>query len=134
MTGPHRAGGGTPMRLFVYGTLLPGQPRWPVLRPYALGWRRATALGRVWDTGSGYPAARFDGDGEPVPGVVVSVRSESGPEVLALLDRIEGEGVLFRRVEIATSQGRAVAYEWIGPTDGLAPAPLGWPPRAWPGA
>lgn len=119
----------TPTRLFVYGTLLPGQPRWPVLRPYAVAWRPATACGRVWDTGSGYPAARFGGGAERIPGVVVTVHPEAGRHVLCLLDRIEGAGVLFRRVEVATSRGPAIAYEWIGPTEGLAPLPLGWPPQ-----
>ena len=122
--------GGT-AAVFVYGTLLPGQARWPVLRPHALSTAPATAKGRLWDTGAGYPAARFDETGDDIPGMLVTIAPDRLTDVIAVLDRIEGEGVLFGRVEVPTSGGRAVSYEWIGATDDLSPLPHGWPePRA----
>lgn len=114
-------------RVFVYGTLMPGQPRWAVLEPYTAGWEPATARGRLWDTGRGYPAVRFDVDGDPVPGVVVTLVSELTEEAVMTLDRVEGEGVLYRRVEVATSTGSAIAYEWLGSIDGLERLADGWP-------
>ena len=48
-----------PALLFVYGTLMPGEPLWPALAPFALAWDEATAAGRIWDTGHGFePAER----------------------------------------------------------------------------
>ncbi len=47
---------------------------------------------------------------------------------MALLDEIEGEGVLYRRVETETSKGRAVSYEWLGATGRLEPLPNRWCP------
>ena len=114
-------------RLFVYGTLMPGEPRWPALAPFALAWERATAAGRIWDTGHGYPAVRFDGAAGAVPGVVVRIDPARATEAVALLDEIEEVGVLYRRVEVATTGGPAHAYEWLGATDGFTPLPGGWP-------
>ena len=117
------------MRLFVYGTLMPGQDRWPALRPFASAWQPATAGGRLWDSGHGYPVARF-GDGPPIPGFVVTVEADERARALTVLDRIEDEGSLFRRVEVVTSLGTATGYEWLGPTEGLAPLPGGWRPQS----
>ncbi len=119
------ATGGT-AAIFVYGTLLPGQARWAVLEPHALTTRPATARGRLWDTGAGYPAARFDTTGDDIPGALVTVAPDRMAGVITTLDRIEGEGVVFRRVEVETSGGRAVSYEWMGRTEGLLPLPGGW--------
>jgi gamma-glutamylcyclotransferase (GGCT)/AIG2-like uncharacterized protein YtfP len=122
------ATGGT-AALFVYGTLLPGQARWPVLEPHALSTQPATAKGRLWDTGAGYPAARFDEAGDDIPGMLVTIAPHRLTDVIAMLDRIEGEGVLFRRVEILTTGGPALSYEWMGPTAGLSPLTSGWTGR-----
>lgn len=114
--------------MFVYGTLMPGHGLWPELAPFAARWGPATAAGRLWDTGRGYPGVRFDDAGEPVPGVVVTLDPAQVTEAIALLDAIEEEGVLYRRVEVQTSAGPAFAYEWLGATDDLRPLPGGWPP------
>ena len=114
-------------RFFVYGTLMPGQMRWPVLQPHALSAEVVRARGHLWDTGAGYPAARFDSAGEDVPGVLVTVAPDAFDEVVLMLDAIEGEGVLFRRVMVDTSGGPALAYEWIGRTEALSPLVEGWP-------
>jgi gamma-glutamylcyclotransferase (GGCT)/AIG2-like uncharacterized protein YtfP len=113
-------------RVFVYGTLMPGQPRWPVLQPYAVSSVAATAPGRLWDTGRGYPAARFDEPGSEIPGVLIAIAPEHMDGVITTLDRIEGEGVLYRRVEVETSGGPAFSYEWLGSTQGMRPLPRGW--------
>ncbi|MDQ3570649.1 MAG: gamma-glutamylcyclotransferase [Actinomycetota bacterium] len=114
--------------VFVYGTLMPGEPRWPGLRPYAKSWEPATVQGHLWDTGRGYPAARFHSSGDALPGVLVALVPRLVSNAIASLDRIEGEGVLYRRVELMTSAGPAISYEWLGPTDGLASLADGWPP------
>ena len=113
-------------RLFVYGTLMPGQPLWPALAPFAVSWQAVTAGGRIWDTGRGYPAVLFDPGGGPVPGVLVALDPARVAEAVELLDEIEDEGRLYRRVEVATTAGPAFAYEWLGPTDGLPLLPDGW--------
>jgi gamma-glutamylcyclotransferase (GGCT)/AIG2-like uncharacterized protein YtfP len=105
---------------------MPGQIRWDALQTYALSTQPATAKGHLWDTGAGYPAARFDRSGPDIPGVLVTIPFDLLPEVVAALDRIEGEGVLFRRVEIRTSAGLATSYEWMGSTAGLSPLFEGW--------
>ncbi|MDP9069798.1 MAG: gamma-glutamylcyclotransferase [Actinomycetota bacterium] len=114
-------------RLFVYGTLMPGGARWPALRPYATAWEPATAPGRLWDTGRGYPAVRFDPDGGPIRGFLVAIAPELAVDAIAVLDVIEAEGVLYRRVEVVTSAGPAFGYEWLGSTEGLAGLADGWP-------
>ncbi len=112
--------------LFVYGTLLPGQLRWPLLEPYAVIAEAAKAKGWLWDTGAGYPAAQFDPAGDDIPGVLVTIAPDRDADVIRLLDGIEVEGVLFRRVEVATSAGPALSYEWLGSTDGLRRLTQGW--------
>ena len=124
-------------RLFVYGTLMPGQPLWPALARYAASWEPATAGGRLWDTGQGYPAVRFDGSdlplpgplgpAGPIPGILVVLDAGRAAEAMEVLDRIEDEGRLYRRVEVVTSGRPAYAYEWLGPTEGLEPLVEGWP-------
>jgi gamma-glutamylcyclotransferase (GGCT)/AIG2-like uncharacterized protein YtfP len=118
--------GAGPVRVFVYGTLMPGQPRWRHLSRYAVSWQPATAAGRLWDTGRGYPAATFDDVAGEIPGVAVLLRAEAAEAAIQLLDEIEGEGSLYRRVQIDTSCGKALSYEWLGATDGLRPLPGGW--------
>ncbi len=116
-----------PSRLFVYGTLMPGEARWPVLAPYAVSWEDATAPGHLWDTGLGFPGVRFEPHAGPVPGVIVDLDPGRLAETLAVLDDIEGEGRLYRRVIVATTAGPAHAYEWLGSTEGLRRLPGGWP-------
>lgn len=114
-------------QVFVYGTLMPGQLRWPGLERFATGVQRATAWGRIWDTGLGYPAAVFDAGGGTIPGFLVTLEPDLAAVAVDALDRIEGEGALFRRVTVRTSGGQAISYEWLGSTDGLRPLPRGWP-------
>lgn len=84
--------------VFVYGTLMPGEQRWPALAAYAVGEPVAcTTRGRLFDTGRGYPAM-FDGDAD-VPGWLVRLADATLEEAVAALDGIEGteRGLYVRR-------------------------------------
>jgi gamma-glutamylcyclotransferase (GGCT)/AIG2-like uncharacterized protein YtfP len=121
-----------PLELFVYGTLMPGHLRWPLLAGSA---GRALAApgwvgGRLYDTGEGWPSAVFgpddaggDAPSRPVPGWHVSLEGEPA-ELLRSLDAMEGVSDPprpgtdpFRRVEVGVHRGtgdgtrRAWAYE-----------------------
>lgn len=101
-------------RLFVYGTLRPGDVRWPLLAPFVSDDGVAdTASGSVYDTGLGYPAAVFGGEGTIV-GRTYSLRRDRIDVALEVLDVEEAtvEG-LYRRIEITTGSGhRAWAYAY----------------------
>jgi gamma-glutamylcyclotransferase (GGCT)/AIG2-like uncharacterized protein YtfP len=110
-----------PDRLFVYGTLRPGDSAWPLLAGHTFGRpSRAVLTGALYDTGRGYPAFR-GGDGL-VPGW--SVRLRSPAVALAELDLYEGLG--YRRVRMVDSAGLCWTYVWSGPTDGMRALPDGW--------
>jgi gamma-glutamylcyclotransferase (GGCT)/AIG2-like uncharacterized protein YtfP len=100
--------------LFVYGTLRPGDVRWPLLRPFVVGRGDADeADGLLYDTGLDYPAAVFGGSGRIV-GQTFELVDETLDEALAVLDEEEDtvDG-LYRRVTIRTRSGRDVwAYEY----------------------
>lgn len=137
----------------MYGTLMPGRLRWPLLAPpVSTRHRPAAVAGRMWDTGNGWPAARFTGpDGgrlDPgsgiVPGWLVEIDPAVLAETLAALDAAEGatdpradaagnqpadedlppDG--YRRIVVVTEDGeRAWAYEAVS-------VDLGWVPiLAW---
>lgn len=134
-----------PTACFVYGTLMPGHLRWPLLAPFADGvaaaHRPAVVPGRLFDTGCGYPAARFDldhptgalpthplrpgpapapapGEVEVVHGVTVHLRPTRLAAALEVLDLVEGDE--YDRIIVRTDAGEPCwAYEWRGPTAGL---------------
>ena len=110
-------------RLFVYGTLMPGGERWPLLEPLAAPGapEAATAAGLLYRTPHGWPAAAFDQAGATaVPGLVVTLRDPG--RALPVLDEIEGTGTgLFERRLVATTAGECWAYHWPGPTSGFQP-------------
>lgn len=102
--------------LFVYGTLRPGQQRWQHLAPFVIDDGRSDSVnGALYDTGRGYPAARFDRSGS-IHGMVYTLRAERLDECLHLLDEVEGAVIdLFHRVTVTTSSGLAAwAYEYGG--------------------
>jgi gamma-glutamylcyclotransferase (GGCT)/AIG2-like uncharacterized protein YtfP len=102
--------------LFVYGTLLPGEPRWHHLQPYVHGDGVVdTARGQLFDTGEGYPAAVF-GLGSVIVGQVFRLRADSLERALLHLDAVEGAVAGdYRRVRIETNAGnQAWAYEYGG--------------------
>jgi gamma-glutamylcyclotransferase (GGCT)/AIG2-like uncharacterized protein YtfP len=114
-----------PAALFVYGTLQPGQPAWPLLSGHAVGRpRAATVAGEVRDTGRGYPALLPGGPGG-APGQVITVR-----DPVALLRRLDHyEGNEYRRIRVAaTTHGNPQVtacwtYAWAGDEAVLRPLP-----------
>lgn len=123
-------------QLFVYGTLLPGDVRWPLLERYVTDSGSSDAVtGLLYDTGLDYPAAIFDHSASTlVHGRRYSLRHESIDEALRELD-IEEDTVdgLYKRVEVTTQGGtRCWAYAYGNGLD-LTPIPSGnWfdrPPR-----
>ena len=78
--------------LFVYGTLMPGHLRWPMLEPHARRWGPVEVAGELWDTGRGWPAARFCSSGALVPGWSVRFAPAALAALLPVLDEMEGIG------------------------------------------
>ncbi len=126
--------------LFVYGTLGPGEPAWPLLEPHARAVRAAAVPGRLYDTGAGYPAAVFGAE----TGLVRTQRShgrrsEGAIEVVhgwcvdvdearvAEIDRFEGDD--YERITVETTEGAPVqAYAWRAPLTTCTLIPGGrWP-------
>jgi gamma-glutamylcyclotransferase (GGCT)/AIG2-like uncharacterized protein YtfP len=108
-------------RLFVYGTLMPGQVRWHLLAPLATPGdpEPAEAAGRLYRTPYGWPAAVFDpAEAAAVTGLAVTLRDLG--QALPVLDEIEGTGTgLFERRLVATTAGQCWAYHWPGQTSGF---------------
>ena len=122
--------------LFVYGTLLPGDVRWPLLERYVTGEGTPDAVaGLLYDTGLDYPAAVFNKSASAlIYGRRYSLRLDSIEEALIELD-FEEDTVdgLYTRVEVTTRNGtRCWAYAYGTGLD-LTPIPSGnWfdrPPR-----
>jgi gamma-glutamylcyclotransferase (GGCT)/AIG2-like uncharacterized protein YtfP len=117
------------VRLFVYGTLVPGREAWPVLEAWAIGAPQADAVaGRLYDTGRGYPAATFTSHADPhttlVHGVVVTLDPDRAPDAMATLDRYEGPE--YERITVRTEAGvEAATYAWIAPLAGCRPLETG---------
>ena len=113
----------TPTSLFVYGTLRPGDVRWPLLERFVADIGvDDTADGSVFDTGLDYPAAVFGGHGSIV-GRTYALRADLIDEALDLLDDVESavDG-RYRRVRITTGRGvDAWAYAY---GDGLVLTPI----------
>ena len=110
-------------RLFVYGTLMPGRLRWPVLAPFAVGHRAATVPGTIFDSGCGWPVAVFaDGDAV-VPGVLVDLDPSVLDTALPVLDEVEDTATdKLRRIVVTTSDGTtAWAYHCPHAVDGMTP-------------
>ncbi|MEF8792494.1 gamma-glutamylcyclotransferase family protein [Thiohalorhabdus sp.] len=77
--------GGAVIRVFVYGTLKPGQANWErALRGHVRRWRAAVIRGRLFDLATGFPAATA-GNGR-VHGYALHLPAEK----LAVVDAIEG--------------------------------------------
>lgn len=116
--------------VFVYGTLAPGQPRWPALQQYTLAappfgdylcCYRDSIGATLYDTGYGWPAAVIDDHmGNLVPGFSVELDRRHEEEALLTLDRIEGSPHLFERRTVRTDANiQAWVYHWPHPTAGF---------------
>jgi len=112
--------------LFVYGTLRPGDVRWPLLERFVADEGVGdTTAGAVFDTGLDFPAAVFGSTGTIV-GRTYTLRPDLLSEALAVLDDEEaGVAGLYRRVRVTTGRGvRAWAYAYGDGLD-LSPIPSG---------
>jgi gamma-glutamylcyclotransferase (GGCT)/AIG2-like uncharacterized protein YtfP len=108
--------------LFVYGTLMRGQPLHAVLARRARFVARGHVRGRLLSLG-------------PYPGLVVGparVRGEllrvDDPELLAAVDHEEGYNFVRRRAAVTLLDGRRVRawiYRYCGPRDTATPIPSG---------
>ncbi len=102
--------------LFVYGTLQPGESRWPELAKFIRGEGvRTTVPGMVYDTGLGYPAAKFSpaAPDDVIQGRVYEFDAAQVDAALSRLDDVEGAvRGLYARVVVRTAAGQAAwAYE-----------------------
>lgn len=96
-------------RLFVYGTLKPGEPNAHELDGLKGDWRTAHVRGRLypsgWGAAMGYPGVILDEDGDRVAGMLFT--SADLPEHWGRLDAFEGEGYerVMTRVTLEDGEG-----------------------------
>lgn len=112
--------------VFVYGTLRPGDVRWPMLEPFVVdGGVTDTVDGSLFDTGFDYPAAVFD-TGDMIVGHRLALLESSIARALDVLDEVEDVvGGEYTRVPIRTGLGiDAWAYAY-GSGLTLTPIPSG---------
>lgn len=104
--------------VFVYGLLKPGFSLHHVAEPYVVRSSAGSVRGRLYD--AGVPAARFDEDGE-IEGYVFWLERDRLAEALRVLDELEDEGDVYKRVTVAVRTERGIvgaqAYEYLGPLD-----------------
>jgi len=112
--------------LFVYGTLRPGDVRWPLLRCFVTDEGvDDTTPGAVFDTGLDFPAAVFGSEGTIV-GRTYMLRPDRSADALEVLDEEESSVAgFYRRVRVTTGRGvEAWAYAYGAGLD-LSPIPSG---------
>ena len=105
--------------VFVYGTLMPGHLRWGLIAPFAIRHQAATAHGQLYDTGKGWPAARFapplhnrdqvGPDTTVVHGWLVELTPAQASTLMGQLDDVEG----------AVAADEHGTYPTAGPTGGV---------------
>ncbi|MEJ8281178.1 gamma-glutamylcyclotransferase family protein [Pseudonocardia spirodelae] len=117
-----------PSRVFVYGSLMPGQRAFGLLREHASGVLPQPAVlpvGGIADTGHGYPALTLD-TGDGVPGWVVELAAPGA--AAAALDVYEGPE--YARVRVVVEDGTVCwAWVWTAARDGHVALPRGWAGR-----
>jgi len=104
--------------LFVYGTLLPGDVRFHLLKPFIVddGWPDRIA-GQLFDTGEDYPAAVLSTrTASMIVGNTYALLRASLSEALSVLDEVEGVVAgNYRRIPVTTESGvQAWVYEGGG--------------------
>jgi gamma-glutamylcyclotransferase (GGCT)/AIG2-like uncharacterized protein YtfP len=110
--------------VFVYGTTMPNHLRYPLIEEYVASATPDRATGRIFDTGLGYPAAKFGGQGT-IEGYVLRLRSDRVSEAMRAFTEMEAG--LFHPVTITTAGGvSAVAYEYIGSTANMTAVSGQW--------
>jgi gamma-glutamylcyclotransferase (GGCT)/AIG2-like uncharacterized protein YtfP len=90
-------------RLFVYGTLRPGDANAHFLNTLDGSWTQARVRGRLYSNGIGptlgYPALQLDDDGDWIKGMLLC--SDQLETIWQRLDEFEGEGYV-RSMTIVT--------------------------------
>ena len=98
-------------RLFVYGTLAPGEENAHVLAHCRGDWKRASVTGRLvntgWGAALGFPALQIDPEGERVAGWLL--QSDDLPKSWSALDEFEGEAYRRSLVMVELESGETVA-------------------------
>ena len=98
-------------RLFVYGTLAPGEENAHVVAHCRGDWKRASVTGRLvntgWGAALGFPALQTDPEGERVAGWLL--QSDDLPESWSALDEFEGEAYRRSLVMVELESGETVA-------------------------
>jgi gamma-glutamylcyclotransferase (GGCT)/AIG2-like uncharacterized protein YtfP len=111
--------------LFVYGTTMPGHLRYPDIQHFVAKADRDSVEGELFDSGAGYPAAKFGAGSGIIEGYVLKLRPDRVDEALRTLTALESG--LFHPTTVTTAGGvTATAYEWIDSTEGLAPVTGMW--------
>ena len=111
--------------LFVYGTTMPGHLRYPDIKHFVAKAERDSVEGELFDSGAGYPAAKFGAATGTIEGYVLKLRPDRVDEALRTMTAMESG--LFHPTKVTTAGGvLATAYEWIGTTDGLTPLTGMW--------
>ncbi|MBK8460480.1 MAG: septum formation family protein [Micropruina sp.] len=102
--------------IFVYGSSMPGQSRYDRVEQFVVATQRDSVDGLLYDSGLGYPMAKF-GPGGEIPGFVLKLDPATADNFLREQTRLESG--LFHPMTIRTRGGvTATAYEWIDSTDG----------------
>lgn len=105
------------VHVFVYGSSMPGESRYAEIKEYVESSTRAVVDGLLYDSGLGYPAAKFEPGGE-VPGFLLTLEASTADAFLR--EQTALESGLFVQVDVQTHSGvTATAWEWIGATDGM---------------
>lgn len=98
------------MKLFVYGTLAPGEPNEHILAHITGRWTKGVVRGKRFDSGwgaaMGYPGIILDPEGDLVPGMLFS-SSELDAHWPAI-DDFEGEGYQRVITEVMLENGESV--------------------------
>lgn len=117
-----------PSRVFVYGSLMPGQRAFGLLRAHAsatLPQPAVLPVGGIADTGHDYPALTLD-TGDGVPGWVVELADPVS--ALAILDAYEGPE--YARIRVVVEDGTVCwAWVWAAARVGHVPLARGWAGR-----
>lgn len=97
-------------RLFVYGTLGPGQSHERLLTQVPGSWHKAIVRGKLYPKGIGkslgYPAVELDNQGQEIAGNIYTSRQL--PKIWRQLDQYEGEGYRRTITQATLSNGQLI--------------------------